>query len=95
MSGSKTAQRHFRRELRDGQVVALGLVATVARGCATDGLEVQRYHQNPIQIYFCEDANGEFNVGVCEVTNTPWNHHVFFVFRLEGDERPKPCHGHR
>eukprot|EP00435_Cladocopium_sp_Y103_P026366 s1414_g6.t1 len=52
---------------------------------------VAQYHQNPIQIYFCED-NGEFNVGVCEVTNTPWNHHVFFVFRLEGDERPKPLH---
>lgn len=49
------------------------------------------YHQNPIQIYFCEE-NGEFHVGVCEVTNTPWNHHVFFVFRLEGDERPKPLH---
>lgn len=28
-----------------------------------------RYHQNPIQIYFCEDK-GEFHVAVCEVTNT-------------------------
>eukprot|EP00913_Durusdinium_trenchii_P028954 g27148.t1 len=49
------------------------------------------YHQNPIQIYFCEDQ-GEYKRGVCEVTNTPWNHHVFFVFDLKGDERPKPLH---
>eukprot|EP00434_Breviolum_minutum_P023473 symbB.v1.2.020706.t1/scaffold1760.1/size102730/4 len=50
-----------------------------------------QYHQNPIQIYFCEN-HGEWNVGICEVTNTPWNHHVFFIFDLAGDERPKPLH---
>jgi hypothetical protein len=33
--------------------------------------------------------------GAEELGNTarPWNHHVFFVFRLEGDERPKPRPG--
>ncbi|CAK8995662.1 Uncharacterized protein (Fragment) [Durusdinium trenchii] len=48
--------------------------------------EERWYHQNPIQIYFCEDQ-GEYKRGVCEVTNTPWNHHVFFVFDLKGDEQ--------
>jgi len=50
------------------------------------------YDQNPIQVYYCADANGTCRRGICEVTNTPWNHHVYFAFVLDGAELPKPLH---
>lgn len=49
------------------------------------------YHQNPIQIYFCDNKTAQ-GQGICEVTNTPWNHHVFFAFDRTGAELPKPLH---
>lgn len=50
------------------------------------------YEQNPIQIYYCEDLGGGCSRGVCEVTNTPWNHRVYFAFDLVGAELAKPLH---
>lgn len=50
------------------------------------------YDQNPVQVYYCLDADGQCRVGICEVTNAPFNHHVFFSFDLDGSQPPKPLH---
>eukprot|EP00747_Dinoflagellata_sp_TGD_P206611 gnl/TRDRNA2_/TRDRNA2_80305_c0_seq1.p1 gnl/TRDRNA2_/TRDRNA2_80305_c0~~gnl/TRDRNA2_/TRDRNA2_80305_c0_seq1.p1 ORF type:complete len:328 (+),score=27.68 gnl/TRDRNA2_/TRDRNA2_80305_c0_seq1:55-1038(+) len=50
------------------------------------------YDQNPIQVYYCYEEDGSCRRGICEVTNTPWNHRVYFTFELDGAELPKPLH---
>eukprot|EP00931_Biecheleriopsis_adriatica_P028584 TRINITY_DN17044_c0_g1_i1.p1 TRINITY_DN17044_c0_g1~~TRINITY_DN17044_c0_g1_i1.p1 ORF type:complete len:326 (+),score=22.38 TRINITY_DN17044_c0_g1_i1:64-1041(+) len=50
------------------------------------------YDQNPIQIYYCYEGDGTCRRGICEVTNTPWNHRVYFTFDIDGATLPKPLH---
>ncbi|CAE7221073.1 unnamed protein product [Symbiodinium pilosum] len=68
---------------------ALGVTSSRVRVLTTPSSA--GYHQNPIQIYYCGDEKLH-DQGICEVTNTPWNHHVFFVFDRRGAELPKPLH---
>ncbi|CAE7230283.1 unnamed protein product, partial [Symbiodinium natans] len=73
------------KEVREALGVASGRVRVLTTPSSAG------YHQNPIQIYFCGDEKVHSH-GICEVTNTPWNHHVFFAFDRAGAELPKPLH---
>ena len=50
------------------------------------------YEQNPICVYYCDDAAGELKCCIAEVTNTPWGDRVAFPFAPSGDTLPKPLH---
>ena len=40
------------------------------------------YEQNPICVYYCDDAAGELKCCIAEVTNTPWGDRVRIAFPL-------------
>lgn len=51
------------------------------------------YTQNPISVYYCYDRSGAvLERCLAEVTNTPWNERVTFVFGPNGDVVPKSLH---
>ena len=51
------------------------------------------YTQNPISVYYCFRASSHhLHKCIAEVTNTPWNERVTFIFDPAGDTVPKSLH---
>ena len=50
------------------------------------------YHQNPISVYYCYTPDGDLEICIAEVTNTPWGERVRFLFKPDRDVVPKSLH---
>ncbi|GAX84932.1 hypothetical protein CEUSTIGMA_g12353.t1 [Chlamydomonas eustigma] len=50
------------------------------------------YSQNPISVYYCRNKDLTLKVCIAEVTNTPWNERVTFLFKPEGERVKKSLH---
>ncbi|KAG1669598.1 hypothetical protein FOA52_006371 [Chlamydomonas sp. UWO 241] len=50
------------------------------------------YTQNPISVYYCYGEGGVLERAIAEVTNTPWNERVRFVFDPAGAVVKKALH---